>query len=159
MNHRNNWSFTVKLISKETLRQFLKFRDMSYGQLAKRAGCSKVLIRLLATGKRTHTGVDIAKAICRELDVPVESLFYPTCLPLRATVLAWLSPGRKQLYETHHHRPTHNPGNSVPCTSDQTTHQTQSLRRFTSPANKVMRLSSGRKQHGKPTSQLEIRCS
>jgi len=71
------WSFTVKLISKETLRQFLKFRDMSYGQLAKRVGCSKSLIGLLATGRRTGTSVDIAKAICRELDVPVESLFLP----------------------------------------------------------------------------------
>ncbi|MBM9432372.1 helix-turn-helix transcriptional regulator [Flaviflexus equikiangi] len=74
---RNHWSFTVKLISKETLRQFLKFRDMSYGQLAKRVGCSKSLIGLLATGRRTGTSVDIAKAICRELDVPVESLFLP----------------------------------------------------------------------------------
>lgn len=69
------WSFTVKLISKETLRQFLRFRDMSYGQLAKKAGCSKSLIGLLATGRRVRTSVDIAKAICKALDVPVESLF------------------------------------------------------------------------------------
>lgn len=37
----HHWSFSVKLISKETLRQFLKFRDMSYGQLADKVGCSK----------------------------------------------------------------------------------------------------------------------
>lgn len=81
--NRNRWSFSVKLISKETLRQFLRFRDMSYGQLAEKVGCSKSLIGLLATGRRTHTGVDIAKAICKALDVPVESLFLPDALTLR----------------------------------------------------------------------------
>lgn len=71
------WSFSVKLTNKETLRQFLRFRDMSYGQLAEKAGCSKSLIGLMATGRRTHTSVEIAKGICKALDIPVESLFLP----------------------------------------------------------------------------------
>lgn len=77
------WSFSVKLTSKETLRQFLKFRGMSYGQLADKVGCSKSLIGLLATGRRTGTSVDIAKAICKALDVPVDSLFLPDLSTVR----------------------------------------------------------------------------
>ena len=79
--NRYQWSFSVRLISNETLRQFLRFRDMSYGQLAKKVGCSKTLITFLATGRRQYTGVDIAKGICKALDVPVESLFLPEVSP------------------------------------------------------------------------------
>ncbi|MDO5758976.1 MAG: helix-turn-helix transcriptional regulator [Rhodobacterales bacterium] len=67
----------MKLISPDVLRQYLRFRGFSYGQLARLAGCSKSLIGHLATGERRRTSVDIARAICRELDVPVEALFLP----------------------------------------------------------------------------------
>lgn len=67
----------MKLLSKEALRQFLRFRGMSYADLADRAGCSKSLIGLLATGRRTHTGVDVARGIAKALDVPIDALFLP----------------------------------------------------------------------------------
>lgn len=67
----------VELVSKETFRQFLRFREMSYGQLAKKVGCSKALIGHLVTGERKRTGGDIAKSICKNLDIPVEALFLP----------------------------------------------------------------------------------
>lgn len=76
MQYRD-WNLIVKLVNKEAFRQFLRFRGISYGQLARRVGCSKSLIGHLATGERTKTSSPIAKAICQTLDVPVESLFLP----------------------------------------------------------------------------------
>lgn len=52
----HHWSLSVKLISKETLRQFLKFRDMSYGQLADKVGCSK--------GQVPLSGVVVVPSFC-----------------------------------------------------------------------------------------------
>lgn len=71
------WRFAVRLTSPETLRQFLRFRSMSYREVARKAGCSYALISHLVNGHRTHTGVDIAKGIAKALDVPVEALFLP----------------------------------------------------------------------------------
>ncbi|WP_126416388.1 helix-turn-helix transcriptional regulator [Trueperella bialowiezensis] len=77
---RYNWRFSVKLISPEALKQFLRFRGMSYAELASRVGCSKSLIGHLASGRNTHTGVDVAKGIAKTLDVPVDALFCRRCL-------------------------------------------------------------------------------
>lgn len=71
------WRFSVKLASPEALKQFLRFRGMSYAELATRTGCSKALIGHLASGRNTHTGVDIARGISKALDVPIDSLFLP----------------------------------------------------------------------------------
>ncbi|WP_406711172.1 helix-turn-helix transcriptional regulator [Trueperella pyogenes] len=71
------WGFSVKLASPEALKQFLRFRGMSYAELAARAGCSKALIGHLAAGRNTHTGIDIARGISKALDVPIDSLFLP----------------------------------------------------------------------------------
>lgn len=77
---KHQWRMSVKLLSKEALRQFLRFRGMSYADLADRAGCSKSLIGLLATGRRTHTGVDVARGIAKALDVPIDALFFARCV-------------------------------------------------------------------------------
>lgn len=73
----------MKLVSPATLREFLRFRDMSYRELAEKVGCSKALIGHLATGTHTHTGEDIAQGIAKNLGVPVESLFLPVPSTIR----------------------------------------------------------------------------
>ncbi|AZQ77639.1 hypothetical protein EJ997_10120 [Flaviflexus ciconiae] len=70
-------SYFAELLAPAALKQFLKFRDMSYGQLAAKSGCSKALIGHLAAGRRDGTGNEIAQAICQAIDIPIEALFKP----------------------------------------------------------------------------------
>lgn len=80
------FALTATLLSKEILRDYLRQRDMSYGDLAQevtRLGrkekpvpitCSKALIGFLAVGKTKCTNPARARLICKALQAP-ESLF------------------------------------------------------------------------------------
>jgi transcriptional regulator with XRE-family HTH domain len=76
----------VHITSGATLGTFLKFHDMSYAALAEAATrelirkrqphtVSKSLVSHLVRGRQKQTHEDIAKAICKVLDIPVGALF------------------------------------------------------------------------------------
>ena len=68
--------FWVRLISKDALKQYMKFRGYSVQQLADKIGVSKATVgHLTAANGRTSTSPATAKAIEKALDAPSGSLF------------------------------------------------------------------------------------
>lgn len=80
--HRSNWRFEVKVKDRRILADYMRFRRLSYAQLAARVseeaktiGPSKATIGHLVTGKTTSTKPEWARAIEEILDAPSGSLF------------------------------------------------------------------------------------
>ena len=69
--------FEVKLINAQAFASYMKFRGFTVRSLADRLGCSHSVIGHLRSGKRKNCDPDLAKAICRLLDAPLESFFVP----------------------------------------------------------------------------------
>ncbi len=69
--------FDVRLISHAALAQYMKYRDVSVRDLAKRVGCSPATVGHLRSGARNFVRPEWAKAIEDELDAPRGSLFVP----------------------------------------------------------------------------------
>ncbi|WFF32431.1 helix-turn-helix transcriptional regulator [Propionibacterium freudenreichii] len=67
--------FEVRLISHQSLRQYMGFRGYSIRKLAARVGCSHSTIGFLVKGTRKNTRPEIARRIAEALDCPVEALF------------------------------------------------------------------------------------
>lgn len=65
----------MKVKDRRILADYMKFRRMSYADLAKRVGCSKATIGHLVTGVTTSTKPEWARAIEESLDAPAGSLF------------------------------------------------------------------------------------
>lgn len=74
---RSPWRFEVRVIDRRILEHYIKFRKMSYAQLALRVGCSKATIGHLVSGHVTNTKSEWARAIEETLDAPTGSLFAP----------------------------------------------------------------------------------
>lgn len=79
MRYRHRWpkGTWMLLQSAATLRALMDQRDMSQGRLARYAGCSRVFIGFLLTGKRRTCTPELATNIAEALDVPLEILFIP----------------------------------------------------------------------------------
>lgn len=75
---RSPWRFEVKVVDRRILAHYIKFRGLSYAQLAAKVGCSKATIGHLVTGHVSTTKTDWAKAIEKALDAPTGSLFVPS---------------------------------------------------------------------------------
>lgn len=69
--------FYVELISKDALRQYMKYRDFTIQSLADRIGVSKATVGHLHSGGRKTVSPPTAKAIEKALDAPTGSLFIP----------------------------------------------------------------------------------
>lgn len=69
--------FWVKLVSSETLVEYMAYRDLTVRDLAARAGCSKATVGHLRSGKRQTCGTKTAVAIAKALQAPVGTLFLP----------------------------------------------------------------------------------
>lgn len=76
MQH-GHWRFEVRVVDRRILEHYIKFRGLSYAQLAKKVGCSKATIGHLVSGHVQSTKGDWAKSIERALDAPAGSLFAP----------------------------------------------------------------------------------
>jgi plasmid maintenance system antidote protein VapI len=69
------WRFEVRVVDRRILEHYIKFRGLSYAQLAAKVGCSKATIGHLVSGHVKVTRPEWAKTIERELDAPPGSLF------------------------------------------------------------------------------------
>lgn len=76
------WRFEVRVVDRRILEHYVKFRELSYAQLAKRvsekagtSGPSKATIGHLVSGHVRTTKPEWAKAIESVLDAPRGSLF------------------------------------------------------------------------------------
>lgn len=67
----------VRLISPDSLRQYMRFRHLTIREVARRAGCSRSLVGFLVKGTRKTCGPDTARRIAEAVDCPVEALFVP----------------------------------------------------------------------------------
>lgn len=76
----------MKVVDRRILAHYIKFRSLSYAQLADRVGCSKATIGHLVSGHVTKTRPEWAKAIEKALDAPTGSLFMPTVSPVSQDV-------------------------------------------------------------------------
>lgn len=74
---RSPWRFEVRVVDRRILEHYIKFRRMSYAQLASRVGCSKATIGHLVSGHVRTTKDHWARAIEEALDAPTGSLFVP----------------------------------------------------------------------------------
>lgn len=74
---RSPWRFDVKVVDRRILEHYIKFRGLSYAQLAGKVGCSKATIGHLVSGHVKTTRKEWAKSIERILDAPPGSLFMP----------------------------------------------------------------------------------
>lgn len=79
---RSPWRFEVKVKDRRILADYMRFRRLSYAQLAakvsevaKTEGPSKATIGHLVTGQTTSTKPEWARAIEEVLDAPAGSLF------------------------------------------------------------------------------------
>lgn len=72
---RSPWRFEVRVVDRKVLEHFIKFRGLTYAQLAAKVGCSKATIGHLVSGHVRTTRPEWAKAIERALDTPPGSLF------------------------------------------------------------------------------------
>ncbi len=67
----------MKVVDRRILEHYIKYRGLSYAQLAERVGCSKATIGHLVSGHVRTTKQQWAKSIERNLDAPPGSLFVP----------------------------------------------------------------------------------
>lgn len=74
---RSPWRFEVRVVDRRILEHYIQFRELSYAQLAAKAGCSKATIGHLVSGHVKCTRKEWALAIERALDAPPGSLFEP----------------------------------------------------------------------------------
>lgn len=65
----------MRVVDRRILEHYIKFRGLSYGQLALKVGCSKATIGHLVSGHVRTTKSEWATAIERALDAPRGSLF------------------------------------------------------------------------------------
>lgn len=72
------WRFEVRVVDRRILEHYIKFRQVSYAELAIKVGCSKATIGHLVSGHVRTTKGEWAKAIEKALDAPTGSLFAPT---------------------------------------------------------------------------------
>lgn len=71
------WRFEVRVKDRRILEHYIKFRRMSYAQLALKVGCSKATVGHLVSGHVRTTRGEWANAIEEALDAPRGSLFEP----------------------------------------------------------------------------------
>lgn len=69
------WRFEVRVVDRRILEHYIKFRGLSYAQLALKVGCSKATIGHLVSGHVRTTKSEWATGIERVLDAPQGSLF------------------------------------------------------------------------------------
>lgn len=67
----------MKVVDRRILEHYIKYRGLSYAQLADKVGCSKATIGHLVSGHVKTTKKEWAKALERTLDAPPGSLFVP----------------------------------------------------------------------------------
>lgn len=72
---RSPWRFEVRVVDRRILEHYIKFRGLSYAQLAGKVGCSKATIGHLVSGHIKSTRAEWAAGIERVLDAPPGSLF------------------------------------------------------------------------------------
>ena len=72
---RSPWRFEVRVVDRRILEHYIKYRGLSYAQLAEKVGCSKATIGHLVSGHVKNTRGEWARAIERCLDAPPGSLF------------------------------------------------------------------------------------